>query len=107
MGLLIGTSYKAKMETPAQQIEIFRHYAEEELKNHTLELQMYYQNRQPISEDLKQVVLEKYMGIYNKKLLNKISELITENNQFLKSALNGLKEKFAGKLKASYSLLSI
>jgi adenylyl- and sulfurtransferase ThiI len=107
MALLIGTLYKANMETPAQQIEIFRHYAQEELKNHTLELQMYYQNRQPISEDLKQVVLEKYMGIYNKKLLNKISELITENNQFLRSALNSLKEKFAGKLKASDSYISI
>lgn len=95
------------MKTPAQQIEIFRHYAEEELKNHTQELQTHYQNRQPISEDLKQVVLEKYMGIYNKELLDKISELITESNQFLSPALNGLKEKFAGKLKASVSLLYI
>lgn len=106
MGLLISTSYNAKMETPAQKIEIFRHYAEEELKNHRLELQMHYQTQQPISEDLKQAVLEKYMGIYNKELLDKISELIMENNQFLGTALNGLKEKFTGKLKVSDSVIN-
>lgn len=70
-------------------------------------MQTHYQNRQLASEDLKQEALEKYMEIYNKELLDKISELITENNQFLSPALNGLKEKFAGKLKASDSLLSI
>ncbi len=95
------------MNNPAQQIEIFRHYAEEELKNHTQELQTHYQNRQLASEDLKQEALEKHREIYNKELLDKIGELITENNQFLRPALNDLKEKFAEKLKSSNSLLSL
>ncbi len=92
------------MDTPAQQIEIFRHYAEEELKNHTQELQTHYQNRQLASEDLKQEAFEKHRGIYNKELSDKIGELITENNNFLIPALNDLKEAFVKKLNLSNEL---
>ncbi len=92
------------MNNPAQQIEIFRHYAEEELKNHTQELQTRYQNRELASEDLKQEAFEKHREIYNKELSDKIGELLTENNQFLKPALNDLKETFVEKLKPSNEL---
>ncbi len=42
------------MNNPAEQIESFRQFAEEELKNHIQELQTHYQNRGLASEELKQ-----------------------------------------------------
>lgn len=41
------------MNNPAEQIETFRRFAEEELKNHIKELQTDYQNRGLASEGLK------------------------------------------------------
>ncbi len=92
------------MNNPAEQIETFRNYAEEELKNHIQELQTQYQNRGLPSEELKQQAYAEHEEIYGKELSDKIDELITDNNQFLKPALKDLKEKFIEKLKPSNAL---
>lgn len=94
------------MNNPAEQIESFRQFAEEELKNHIQELQNHYQNRSLSSEELKQQAYAEHEEIYGKELSDKIDELITEDNQFLKPALKDLKEKFVEKLKPSNSLPS-
>ncbi len=42
------------MDNPAEQIESFRQFAEDELNNHIQELQANYQNRKLASDELKQ-----------------------------------------------------
>ncbi|MEP7231592.1 MAG: hypothetical protein ABI691_15125 [Ginsengibacter sp.] len=94
------------MNSPAEQIESFRQFAEDELNNHIQELQTNYQNRGLASEELKQQAYAEHEEIYNKELSDKIDELITDSNQFLKPALKDLKDKFVEKLKPSNSLSS-
>lgn len=56
----IKTYKLSTMSNAAQQIEIFRHFGEDELKNHTEELNTRYQNRELASNDLKQQVLKEH-----------------------------------------------
>lgn len=87
------------MSNTARQIEIFREFAEKELKNHNVELETHYQGRELASNDLKQQAYTGHKKIFEKQLADKIEELLTEDNQFLRPALNELKERFVEKLK--------
>ena len=91
------------MNSPAEQIESFRQFAEDELNNHIQELQTYYQNRGLASEELKQQAYAEHEKIYSKELSDKIDELVINGNQFLKPALRDIKDKFIEKLKPSNS----
>lgn len=91
------------MNNPAEQIESFRQFAEEELENHIQELQTNYQNRGLASEELKQQAYAEHEEIYKKELSDKIDELVTDGNQFLKPVLKDTKDKFVEKLKPSNS----
>ena len=95
------------MNNPAEQIESFRQFAEEELKNPIKELQIDYQNRGPASEGLKQQAYAEHEEIYRKELSDKIDELVIDGNQFLKPALRDIKDKFIEKLKPSTSSSSL
>lgn len=87
------------MSNIAQQIEIFRHFAENELKNHTAELNTRYQNHELASNDLKQQALSEHQQLFQKELEDKIEELLTVENQFLRPALSDMKERFMEKLR--------
>ena len=87
------------MSNAAQQIEIFRHFAENELTNHTEELNTRYQNRELASNDLKQQSLKEHQQIFRKEIEEKIEELLTGENQYLRPALSDLKERFLEKLR--------
>lgn len=87
------------MSNTAQQIEIYRHFAENELKNHAQELNTRYQNRELASNDLKLQALSEHQQIFQKELEDKIEEIITEENQYLKPALNDMKERFIEKMR--------
>lgn len=87
------------MSNASQQIETFQHYAEKELKIHTAELETRYQNRHLASNDLLQKDYKEHQKIFEKELTDKIEELLTEDNQFLRPALIEMKERFVEKLK--------
>ena len=90
------------MSHTAQQIEIFRHFAEDELKNHTEELNTRYQNRELASNDLKQQSLKEHQQIFKKEMEEKIDELLTDENQYLRPALSGMTERFLEKLRQTH-----
>ena len=92
------------MSNTAQQIETFRDFAEKELNNHTGELETRYQNRELASNNLLQEAYKAHRKIFEKELADKIEELLTEENQFLRPALLELKERFVGKLKTDVLL---
>ncbi len=87
------------MSNTAQQIEIFRDFAEKKLNDHTLELETHYQNRELASNDLKQQAYKEHRQLFEKELADKMEELLTNDNQFLRPALTELKERFIEKLK--------
>lgn len=87
------------MSNAARQIEIFREFAGKELKNHSLELETHYQGRDLASNDLKQQAYIEHKEIFEKQLSDKMEELLTADNQFLRPALTELKERFIEKLK--------
>lgn len=87
------------MNNPANQIEDFRAFAKNELKNHLHELNTKYQNQEPASIDLIQESYSKHYEIFKKELSEKMEEIITEDNRFLRPALEEIKEKYVGKLK--------
>lgn len=86
------------MSNSAQQIEIFREFAKKQLQTHTSELSTHYQNRELASNDLKQQAYQERQKIFQKELDDKVEELLTESNQFLRPALNDIKDKFIEKL---------
>ncbi|GAC1590115.1 MAG: hypothetical protein NVS3B8_03890 [Chitinophagaceae bacterium] len=92
------------MADSAQQIETFRDFAKEKFQNHSLELDTRYQNRELASDDLKQQAYQEHQKIFEKELADKIGELLTEDNQFLRPALIELKESFVEKLKPDMSI---
>jgi hypothetical protein len=85
------------MSEPAREIEKFRIFAETRLHNHISELETRYQNRQP-EPDLKSQAYKEHQQIYQKELSDKMEELLTEKNQFLKTELSQLKDTFVAKL---------
>ena len=94
------------MNNPADQIESFRQFAKEDLKNHIQKLQSHYQNRGLASVELTQQAYREQEEIYRKELSDKIDELTAESYQFLKPALRDIKDKFVEKLKSSNSPLA-
>ncbi len=87
------------MSNTAQQIETFRDYAEKQLKEHALEVETHYQNRELASNDLKHQAYKEHRQLFEKELANKMEELLIPNQQFLRPALTELKERFIEKLK--------
>ncbi len=87
------------MSNPAKQIEVFRDFAKKELENHLLELITKYQNREPASNDLMQEGYSKHCQIFKKELSEKMEEIISEENKFLRPALEEIKEKYVEELK--------
>lgn len=88
------------MSTTADEIEVFRDYAKKKLENHKGELDTRYQNRELASIDLKEQAYKEHEQIFQRELSDKIEEIITKDNQFLRPALNDLKERFIEKLKS-------
>jgi polyhydroxyalkanoate synthesis regulator phasin len=85
------------MRGPVKEIEHFTSFADTRLQNHTRELETRYQNREPVS-DLKRQAYKEHQQIYQKELSDKMEELLTEKNQFLKPELSQLKDTFVAKL---------
>ena len=92
------------MSNPAIQIEVFRDFAKSELKNHKCELETRSQNRELASDDLMQEAYSEHRQIFGKELTEKMEELITEDNRFLRPSLEEIKEKYVDKLKPSLVL---
>lgn len=86
------------MTDNAQQIETFRDFAKEKFQNHSFELDTRYQNRELASDDLKQQAYKEHKKIFQEELSEKIEELLNESNQFLRPALNHIKDKLIEKL---------
>lgn len=87
------------MINTAQRIEIFRDFANKQLKNHPDELKTNYQNRQPASNGLELQDHSRHKQIFQKEFSDKIEELLTEDNRFLRPMLTDLKDRFAAKLR--------
>jgi hypothetical protein len=85
------------MGGPAREIENFRIFADIRLQNHISELETRYQNREP-EPDLKRQAYREHQQIYQKELSDKMEELLTEKNQFLKPELSQLRDTFVAKL---------
>ncbi len=94
------------MSNPATQIEVFRDFAKNELKNHKHALETQYQNRELASNDLVKEGYSKHHQIFEKELTDKMEELLAKDNQFLRPALMDMKERFLEKLKSSASLVN-
>ncbi|MDQ6761254.1 MAG: hypothetical protein M3015_01350 [Bacteroidota bacterium] len=92
------------MSNPAKQIEVFRDFAKNELENHLLELNTKYQNRKPAFDDLTKEAYSEHRQVLENELSEKIKELITEDNRFLRPSLEEIKEKYVDKLKPSLVL---
>ena len=92
------------MSNPAIQIEVFRDFAKNELKNHKCELETRSQNRELASDDLMQEAYSKHRQVLENELSEKMEELISEDNRFLRPALEEIREKYVGKLKPSLVL---
>ena len=87
------------MSHTAHQIENFREFAKAHLQNHNSELSTRYQNRNLASSDLRLDAYPEHQRIFQNELEDKIEELLTEDNQYLRPALNDMKERFIEKLK--------
>jgi flagellar motor switch protein FliG len=86
------------MKDTAQQIETLRDFANQRLQNHIAELETHYQNRYLGSPDLKTQAHREHREIFQKELSDKMKELIKEENEFLRPALDQLRDKFLQKL---------
>jgi hypothetical protein len=85
------------MRAPVKEIENFTSFAGTRLQNHIRELETRYQNREP-EPDLKREGYREHQQIYQKELSDKMEELLTEKNQFLRPELSALRDTFLAKL---------
>lgn len=84
------------MNSPAREIENFRVFADRRLRNHVTELETRYQNR-GVDEDLKQQAYKEHRKIFQEELSDKMEELISTENEFLRPALGQLTDRFLDK----------
>jgi hypothetical protein len=87
------------MSDAAQQIEIFRDFAKNHLKIHSSQLNAPYQNQEPAFLKLGHEAYRERQQIFEKELTEKIDQIITDENQFLRPALEELKNRFMEKLR--------
>lgn len=85
------------MNGPAREIENFRVFAHTRLRNHVTELETHYQNRE-VDEGLKQQAYSEHRRIFQKELSDKMEELISTENEFLRPALGQLTDRFLDQL---------
>ena len=85
------------MNGPAKKIEHFRVFADTRLRNHVTELETRYQNRE-VDEGLKQQAYSEHRRIFQKELSDKMEELISTENEFLRPALGQLTDRFLDQL---------
>jgi hypothetical protein len=85
------------MRGPTREVEEFSAFANTRLQNHIRELETRYQGREP-EPDLKREGYRAHQQIYQEELSDKMEELLTEKNQFLKPELSALRDTFLAKL---------
>jgi hypothetical protein len=80
------------------ELKEFMEFAQDKFMNHKEELEICYQCRRIASNDLRHAYLS-HQQILEMELLDKIDELLTIENVFLKPMLYSIKDKYIEKLK--------
>ncbi len=86
------------MNSNKQSFDLFKEYADRELKNHLTELKTRYENESAGAETLKKAFAD-HKIIYSKELDQKIKDLST-NDASREAKLNALKKEYVDKLTA-------
>lgn len=92
------------MENKKKNVDEFRQYAENKLKNHLAELDTRYQDRPLDSEALLQDAYKEHQAIFSGQLDEKMKELVAANNNAdqLKE-MESIKQSYIDKLNAHKS----
>ena len=86
------------MNSNKQPVDLFKEYADRELKNHLTELKTRYENESAGEDTLKKAFGD-HKTIYSKELEQKIKDL-SKNDASQEAKLNALKKEYVDKLTA-------